>query len=59
LGIQELTDSSIRFRLVICASYIEQFEIDRELKKEIVIVLKQNDITIPYKQVVIHDGKRI
>lgn len=59
LGIQELTDSSIRFRLVICTSYIEQFEIGRELKKEIVIVLKQNDITIPYKQVVIHDGKRI
>ena len=33
--------------------------LDRELKKEIVLLFKKNNITIPYKQVVVHNGKRV
>ena len=59
LGIQELSDSSIKFRIVVNSEYLNQFSIDRELKKEIVLSFKKNNITIPYKQVVVHNGKRI
>lgn len=59
LGIQELAENSIKFRIVVLTSYSEQFSLSRELRKEIVLSFKKNNITIPYKQVVIHNGKRI
>ena len=59
LGIQELADNSIKFRLVALTKYLDQFSINRELKKEIVLSFKKNNITIPYNQVVVHNGKRI
>ena len=59
IGIQELTENSIDFRIVILTKYIEQFNLSRELKKEIILLFKQNNITIPYKQVVVHNGKRV
>ena len=59
IGIQELSESSIDFRIVVLTKYSEQFELNRELKKEIILLFKQNNIEIPYKQVVIHNGKRV
>ena len=59
LGIQELSDNSINFRIVAQSSYSDQFSLDREIKKEIVLAFKRNNITIPYKQVVVHNGKRV
>lgn len=56
LGIQELADSSIKFRLVANTTYSEQFSLDRNIKKEIVKIFAKNNITIPYNQVVIHNG---
>ena len=56
LGIQELADSSINFRLVVLTKYSEQFNLEREIKKEIVKVFAKNKITIPYNQVVVHNG---
>lgn len=56
LGIQELADSSINFRLVASTKYSEQFDLDRIIKKEIVKVFAKNKITIPYNQVVVHNG---
>lgn len=56
LGIQELADSSINFRLVVVTKYSEQFALDRNIKKEIVKVFAKNKITIPYNQVVVHNG---
>lgn len=59
LGIQELSSSSIKFRLVVLSNYSDQFNLDREIKKEIVLAFEENNITIPYNQVVVHNGKRI
>ena len=59
LGVQELSNSSIKFRIVVQSNYSKQFELDRELKKEIVLSFKKNNIAIPYTQVVVHNGKRI
>lgn len=56
LGIQELGNSSINFRLVVVTKYSEQFEIDRNIKREIIKVFAKNKITIPYNQVVVHNG---
>ncbi len=56
LGIQELADSSIKFRIVVLSNYSEQFELDRKMKEKIVLAFNENNITIPYNQVVIHNG---
>ena len=56
LGVQELSSSSIKFRLVAKTSYLEQFNLDRDIKKEIVLEFAKNNITIPYQQVVVHNG---
>lgn len=59
LGVQELSDSSIKFRLAASIHYPEQFNLSRQIKKEIVLAFNKNDIIIPYNQVVVHDGKRV
>jgi len=59
LGIQELASSSIRFRMVATTTYQEQFSLDRNIKKEIIKIFSKNNITIPYNQVVVHNGQRI
>ena len=55
-GIQELASSSIKFRITITCKYLEQFTLGRFLKKEIINTFKKNNITIPYNQVVVHNG---
>ena len=56
LGIQELADNSINFRLVAETKYAEKFDLERIIKKEIIKVFEKNKITIPYNQVVVHNG---
>ena len=56
LGIQELSSSSIVFRLVVLLKYTESFEVDRKIKEEIVLEFSKQNITIPYNQVVVHNG---
>lgn len=56
LGVQELSSSSINFRILVSTTYDKQFEIDRNIKKEILLCFKQHKLTIPYNQVVIHNG---
>lgn len=55
-GIQELASSSIKFRITITCKFLEQFTLGRFLKKEIITEFKKNNITIPYNQVVVHNG---
>lgn len=59
LGVQDLNDSSIAFRIVVEATYGNHFELARTLRKEIVCNLKNNNIEIPYPQVVVHNGKKL
>lgn len=56
LGIQELASSSIKFRITVVIPYTEQFSLDREIKKEVVLAFEKNKINIPYNQVVVHNG---
>ena len=59
IGVQELKESAINFRIVARSKYSEKFSINRELQKEILLSFKKNKINIPYKQVVVHNGKRV
>lgn len=59
LGIQELSSNSIKFRLVLLTKYEDMYTLDRKIKEEIIKVFNENNITIPYNQVVIHNGSRI
>ncbi len=59
LGIQELSESSIKFRIVLLSKYLDQFDLDRQIKREIILAFEKNKITIPYNQVVIHNGQTI
>ena len=59
LGIQELSSSSIKFRLLVTANYTDKLKIERKLREEIVLAFNNNKITIPYNQVVIHNGQRV
>lgn len=56
LGIEQLASSSIKFRIVALSNYSEQFALGRNIRKEIVLTFNENNITIPYNQVVVHNG---
>lgn len=54
LGIQELGDSGITYRMTAETSPMKQYEVQRALLKEIKISFDQNKIDIPYPQLVVH-----
>ena len=56
LGIETLAESSIVFRLLVSTRYEEKFIIDRKIKEEIVLKFKEEEIVIPYNQVVVRNG---
>lgn len=59
LGVQDLGDSSISIRITAETKPLENLAVEREIRKQAKLVLDKNKISIPYPQVVIHDGKRI
>lgn len=59
LGVNELADSSVNIRITCETKPMTQYSVQRELKKLVKQVLDKNKISIPYPQVVIHDGKRL
>ncbi len=59
LGVQSLSDSSVDIRIVGETKPIENFGVEREIKKQAKLILDKNKISIPYPQVVVHDGKRV
>lgn len=59
LGIQSYDSSYIKYRVFVETVPMENFRIEREIKKAIKLKFDQNKISIPYSQVVIHDGKKL
>lgn len=59
IGVQNLSDSSVDIRIVGETKPTENFGVEREVKKRAKLVLDKNKISIPYPQVVVHDGKRL
>ena len=57
LGVQELENCGIVFRVVAMDSYSNTISLSRMIKEEIVNAFNENKITIPYPQVVVHNAK--
>lgn len=55
LGIEELADSAIIFRVSAEVEANTQYQVQRELRKQIKLEFDKNNINIPYNQVVIHN----
>lgn len=56
LGVNEFSESSINYRIMIKTKPMQQYEIRREILKQIKIEFDKNKINIPYNQVVIHNA---
>jgi len=59
LGVQNLGSSSVDIRIIAETRPLENFGVEREIRKQAKLALDKNKISIPYPQVVIHDGKRV
>jgi moderate conductance mechanosensitive channel len=56
-GVIALNSSSVDLRVVAKTLNMEHFSVERELRKFIKILLDENDIEIPFPQVVVHQPK--
>lgn len=57
LGVTELADSSINLRIIAKTEPMTHFGIERSIRKDIVVYFKENNIEIPFPQVVVHNDK--
>ncbi len=57
LGIEQLSDSALVYRLTVPTVSMEQYGIARQIRKEIILCFKKNNINIPYNQIEVHHGK--
>ena len=57
LGVQELADSAVVFRLVGKCKPDKRFDVERKMKKEFKNSLDKNGIKIPYMQIEVHNEK--
>ncbi len=57
LGINELDDSSVVYRIIAPVSSMEQYKTERIMRKKIKLALDKAKIKIPYPQVEVHNGK--
>lgn len=57
LGLERIDDSGLIYRLAIKSSYQDSFILSRILKRKIIDSFNDNNIVIPYSQVVVHNAK--
>lgn len=57
LGIQDLTSSSVKYRITAKTKSTENFKVERLMRKEIKERLDKEKIKIPYPQIEVHNGK--
>ena len=56
-GVQELSDSSVIYRIVVETKPMKHLETERFMKKEIKKEFDSSKIKIPYTQIEVHNGK--
>lgn len=56
LGIEDLAASAVVFRITAETEPLKHFDVQRTLRKEIKQELDKNNISIPYDQLVVHNG---
>jgi small conductance mechanosensitive channel len=56
LGVTELASSSINMRIIAVTNTMQHYQVERDIRKDLVIFFAKHDITIPFPQVVVHNG---
>lgn len=56
LGVEKLDDSGVVFRIVAPCKPMSHYGVQRIIRKKIKLVLEFNKMSIPYPQVVVHNG---
>ena len=56
LGVTELADSSINLRIMAKTKTLSHFQIERDIRRDLVDFFREHDIEIPFPQVVIHNA---
>ncbi|MCK5387879.1 MAG: mechanosensitive ion channel family protein [Candidatus Izimaplasma sp.] len=56
-GITELADSSINMRLLAKTNSQKHFQVGRDIRRDLVIYLTENEVEIPFPQLVIYNEK--
>ena len=57
VGIQDLTASSVKYRIEVRTKPMQHFNIERKIRKAIKQRLDKENIKIPYTQIEVHNGK--
>jgi small conductance mechanosensitive channel len=57
LGVTELANSSINMRIIAKTVAMKHFQIERDIRKDLVVYFAKNNIEIPFPQVVVHNAK--
>lgn len=57
LGVTELASSSINMRIIAKTVAMKHFQVERDIRRDLVVYFAENDITIPFPQVVVHNAK--
>ena len=57
LGIQDLSDSSVKFRITALCVPMEHYGVERKIRKAVKDRLDKENIKIPYPQIEVHHGK--
>ena len=57
LGVEKLDSSSVTYRIMVNTEPLEQFIVQRKIRKEILTALNKANIKIPYPQIEVHNGK--
>lgn len=59
LGIEELSESSIKYSVRFTCNRTKQWDMKRAVLKEIKLAYDKNKIKMPYKQLEVHNGKQL
>lgn len=56
LGVTKLDDSSINMMIIAKTNSMQHFQVERDMRTDLVAYLNKNDIEIPFPQVVVHNA---
>lgn len=56
LGVTELANSSINMRVIAKTIVMKHFQVERDIRKDLVMYFAENNIEIPFPQVVVHNA---
>lgn len=58
LGVQSLGDSGVVLRIIAECNELVRYQVQRDINRELKIIFENNNITIPFPQIVVHDANK-